>query len=278
MLSGFASLFLHSCIKDDENDPRAIDSSTLPLISTKVSSGITSTTARSGGIITSDGGAPITARGVCWSMSPNPTLLNAHTNDGGGSGTFNSDITGLNIVTTYFVRAYATNLAGTAYGQQDTFTTDLTLLYGTPYAGGLVFYLDTSGEHGLVCAEVDQSDFAPWGCQNVFIPGADGITVGTGQENTDSIVSHCLTSGIAARICDSLVLNGYSDWFLPSRDELQLMYDNLEISGLGNFTNAAYWSSTEMTNVYAWQVVFSTGFSQGTGKSSNALVRAVRKF
>jgi uncharacterized protein (TIGR02145 family) len=76
----------------------------------------------SGGNITSDGGTPVTQRGVCWSTSQNPTTANNSTSDGGGVGNYASNLTGLQAGTTYYVRAYATNSAGTAYGDQLQFT------------------------------------------------------------------------------------------------------------------------------------------------------------
>jgi|GEM_PF-6437008 len=85
---------------------------------------MTSTTAISGGNITSDGGYPVTARGVCWSTNPNPTIANSKTTDGTGKGAFNSSITGLIATTIYYARAYATNALGTFYGNQVTFTTN----------------------------------------------------------------------------------------------------------------------------------------------------------
>ena len=132
--------------------------------------------------------------------------------------------------------------------------------------------------HGLVCANNDQATTAIWGCQTTLIPGADGTAIGTGLQNTLDIIGTCTTSGIAADICDSLVLNGYGDWFLPSKEELKLIYTNLKSNGIGNFSNAPYWSSTEMTSAFAWEVIFNGGFIQGTGKNNNASVRAVRFF
>ncbi|MEA5111941.1 MAG: hypothetical protein VB072_16035, partial [Lentimicrobium sp.] len=73
--------------------------------------------------VLSDGGYDVTARGVCWSTSQNPTITNSHTIDGSGSGAYSSNITGLTASTTYYVRAYATNISGTAYGNQISFTT-----------------------------------------------------------------------------------------------------------------------------------------------------------
>ena len=97
---------------------------TLATLTTTAVSGITTTAAATGGTITSDGGAPITARGIVWSNLPNPTIdLPTQTSDGPGIGTFTSTISGLNPNWDYHVRAYATNSAGTAYGNEITFTT-----------------------------------------------------------------------------------------------------------------------------------------------------------
>ena len=96
----------------------------LPVLTTTAYSNLTTTTASSGGNITSDGGTAVTARGVCWSTSSNPTTsLSTKTSDGTGTGSFPSSITGLTANTTYYVRAYATNTSGTAYGNEISFTT-----------------------------------------------------------------------------------------------------------------------------------------------------------
>jgi hypothetical protein len=95
----------------------------LPTVTTSTISNITQTTATGGGNVTSDGGTPVTARGVCWSTSANPTLSNSYTNDGTGTGSYASNMTGLTANTLYYVRAYATNISGTSYGSQVTFTT-----------------------------------------------------------------------------------------------------------------------------------------------------------
>jgi len=95
---------------------------TIPTINTTVASLITGTTATTGGNITSDGGFTVSARGVCWSTTVNPTISNSKTNDGTGTGVFSSNITGLNPGTTYHIRAYATNSTGTAYGSDINFT------------------------------------------------------------------------------------------------------------------------------------------------------------
>lgn len=104
---------------------------TLPTITTTAVSNINSTTAVSGGNILADGGAPVTARGVCWSTSPNPTIADSITANGSGTGSFTSNITGLTVNSTYYVRAYATNSVGTAYGNEYSFSTPSISLCGT---------------------------------------------------------------------------------------------------------------------------------------------------
>jgi hypothetical protein len=99
---------------------------TTPTVTTTSPSNFTPTTASSGGDVTADGGDPVTARGVCWSTSADPTTADSHTTDGTGTGTFTSSITGLSPGTLYHVRAYATNSVGTSYGDDLTFTTDTT--------------------------------------------------------------------------------------------------------------------------------------------------------
>ncbi len=101
-----------------------VSSPTLPVLTTLSASNITATTADAGGDITDDGGATVTARGVCYSTNPNPTLADNFTTDGTGTGTFVSSITGLTPNVTYYLRAYATNSEGTAYGNEISFTTD----------------------------------------------------------------------------------------------------------------------------------------------------------
>lgn len=100
------------------------DTIKLPLLSTVPIANITFTSATSGGNISSDGNATVTAKGVCWSTSSNPAISDSKTSDGNGMGQFASNITGLTAGNQYFVRAYATNSAGTAYGDEISFSTN----------------------------------------------------------------------------------------------------------------------------------------------------------
>ena len=95
----------------------------LPVVTTQEVREIGATSAVCGGNVTADGGATVTARGVCWSTSQNPTITGFHTTDGNGTGSYTSNMTGLAENTIYYVRAYATNEKGTSYGEEKTFTT-----------------------------------------------------------------------------------------------------------------------------------------------------------
>jgi hypothetical protein len=96
----------------------------LPTVTTSQVTNITQTSATGGGNVTAAGGVTVTERGICWSTNHNPTTSNTHANSGTGTGTFTINMTNLTANTTYYVRAYATNSAGTVYGEQRTFITN----------------------------------------------------------------------------------------------------------------------------------------------------------
>ncbi len=130
----------------------------------------------------------------------------------------------------------------------------------------------------LEAAPSDQSASAPWGCYGTLISGADGTAVGTGEQNTLDIEAGCTTPGTAVDICANLSLGGSSDWFLPSRDELNLMYTNLKVHGVGGFVDFYYWSSSEYDTDYAWNQNFASGGQKSYPKMNATRVRAVRAF
>ena len=123
------------------SDTNVVAGATLPSVTTGVVSNILATTATCGGNVTDDGGATVTARGVCWSTSQNPTVADIHTNDSTGTGVFASNLTNLIPNTIYYVRAYAMNSEGAAYGDEVVFTT-------LPDYSGIIYVTQTgAGTH-----------------------------------------------------------------------------------------------------------------------------------
>ncbi|MEI7981563.1 MAG: FISUMP domain-containing protein, partial [Bacteroidota bacterium] len=246
----------------------------MALVTTTAASNIAQTTATSGGFVINDGGAAVTARGVCYGTSQNPTISDSHTTDGTGTGTFTSTISGLNSSTTYYVRAYATNSVATAYGNQVTCTTTSQFYIGQNYGGGIIFYIDGTGQHGLISSTNDLIGVSNFGCVNTLI-GGTSTAFGTGQANTTLIVNGCSELG-AARRCDELVQNGFNDWFLPAKLELYQMYLKKDL--IGGFTGSWYWSSSENSSVNAWSLGFGTGGYDISAKINGYPVRAIRVF
>ena len=256
----------------------------LPTLSTSTISDINISSASSGGSISNDGGATVSTRGICWSTSSNPTIaLSTKTTDGSGTGGFTSSMTGLSVGTQYYVRAYVTNSAGTAYGNELSFTT-LNLSIGDTYLGGIIAYIlqpgdpgyDVNVPHGLIATPSDLGPGIQWDCVGTPISGADGTAIGTGNQNTIDIMNGCPTAGIAARICGDLVLGGYSDWYLPSKDELNKLY--LNRIAIGVFASSGTWSSSEFDDTNAWYQSFGNGFQGGGWKGGPGSVRPVRAF
>jgi len=161
---------------------------------------------------------------------------------------------------------------------------DTTIAIGQHLQGGIIFYIDSTGNHGLIASLNDQSDGIPWSNGNDTIrTNASGYAIGTGQSNTKIIVNMLGQGRYAAIICEDLVLDGYNDWYLPSSAELNLLY--LHKDTIGGFAQAYYWSSTDMGgSPHAFYAV-NQDLATGSGKMNNLMmkassnhVRAIRSF
>jgi hypothetical protein len=159
-----------------------------------------------------------------------------------------------------------------------------TLSVGDSYQGGKVAYIlkasdpgyDANVSHGLIAASTDQSAGIMWWNGTSSVTGATATAYGTGNANTNTIVASQGAGNYAAKLCGDLVLGGYSDWFLPSKDELFILYTNRIV--IGNFASTSYWSSSEVSTGSAMLDGFSTGIQGSGGKGFLANVRAVRSF
>ncbi|MBP7551975.1 MAG: InlB B-repeat-containing protein [Spirochaetes bacterium] len=170
-----------------------------------------------------------------------------------------------------------------------TTTTTVAPIYNlrdTGPAGGIIFYINpnyqTDGWRYLECAPASTEWTSKvWGGFGTSVNGADGTAIGTGELNTLNIVTQFGDTEVtdyAAKSCYYLEFGGYDDWFLPSRDELNLMYVNLHSQSVGGFGNYDYWSSSETSNIYAWIKDFYSGSQGSYAKDSDCRVRAIRAF
>lgn len=246
----------------------------LPLLTTTVISNIHAVSAASGGDITDEGYSPVTVRGVCWNTNGSPTIADNKTSDGTGTGSFASTLAGLSIGTTYYVRAYATNDHGTAYGNQVSFQSLFDLVAGDAYQGGVVFFVSGTypNQYGKVLTMHGQgTTYIPW-CNTQTNTGATSTT--DGPNNTELIYTNQGTGGsYAAKYCKDYRGGGYSDWYLPAREELVSIWN----SGLFG-SNAYWWTSTQDTIDDAYLVYWPTGGFNVLSKLLNAWACPVRRF
>jgi pectinesterase len=170
----------------------------LPELTTTKASYISTTFATSGGTVTSDGGASVTERGVCWNTAGSPVITDSKTSNGAGSGQFKSSITGLTAGAKYYVRAYATNTAGTAYGVQDTIATLAAKVVPTVTTSSVTSVMTTTANSG--------GNVTAWGGDTVTARGVCWNTTGSPTVN-DSKTANGSDIGQFTSVLSSLLPN-----------------------------------------------------------------------
>ncbi len=144
------------------------------------------------------------------------------------------------------------------------------LTIGQNYLGGNIAYIDASGQHGLIVGPLSNTFSREWGCEGTVI----GAGSNSGATNTQNIVAIC-PDITAAKVCSDLVSGGYDDWYLPSKEELLLIYPNKAALG---FQDNVYWTSSESSNIHAWYIQFLNGYQGTYNKGATFNFRPVRSF
>jgi len=167
-----------------------------------------------------------------------------------------------------------------AVSQSNSSNTVAAFQIGQAYHGGIIYYIDNSGQHGLIVSTSDLLDnnLSPqiiWRKGKNVVTGATGVDVGTGVSNTQKIVAAFGTPGhYAALLCYKYKSGTFTDWYLPSKKELNLLYQQKAVLGI----SGQYWSSSEASLGKAWDQDFQTGVQFRDRKSFTLNVRAVSSF
>ncbi len=213
---------------------------------------------------------------VYFGTEPDPPIVAEGISD------FSYDPGAVELNTTYYWKITAHDDQGhSTEGEVWDFATQQ-LQVGDGFGGGIVAYIFEPGDpgyvegevHGLIAAPEDLGE-AEWGCYGTTI-GGTGTGIGAGAANTAAILAGCSEAGIAAKICNDLVLYGFDDWFLPSKDELNILYLNKDI--IGGFESEYYWSSSEVSHEYSRVQHLNNGHQAFINKNYTCRLRAVRVF
>lgn len=280
-LNRFGKTGLSGMLPNGQNAP-----TTLPAIPTASNLALSGTTANLNVVMPFYDGANTTI-GVCWATSPNPTIANARSSSQFLGSSVSANLTGLTNGTTYYARPYATNALGTTYGTEISFSH---LAIGMSFRGGKVAYIYQpsdpgyiAGEvHGIIAANGDLG-LGNFGCNGTVL-GATATALGTGATNTVTIITACPTAAAASKANNYSVVDGgvtYSDWYLPSINELRKLWESRV--AVGGYATVRYWSSTESVVIplgSAQVIIFNTGLITDAYSKNNSTpnVRAIRYF
>ena len=308
---------VYSCNKDGSAVPPPVPTVKKPVVTfslSTITSGIdtiSDTYIVVRGFLADTGHASITDHGFIVSLdtanlisgqsSTSPNIIKKSLGVKTGVGGFSAKITGLTKGTRYSIASYATNSAGTGYSTDSLvnkidikFTTKNPLKIGDIYGGGIVAYLmqpgdttyDVNVQHGLIVANVNQSNYSAWvNTPQINIVSCNALRNGllNGKANTDSIIKYYQSPIVsAASIARGYKGGNYTDWYLPNKDELNIIYLNrIAIGGLN--TTAYYWTSSELDNTptykfAAWAQFFYNGLQGFANKTNPFYVRAIRAF
>lgn len=229
----FFFFFLHIFILSCKKDKNFQEDISLPTLTTEAITSITPDFAVSGGNINSDGGAAVTARGVCWGTSSAPDILNSHTTDGTGIGLFTSNLSGLVSGNTYYVRAYATNSAGTAYGNEISFTTPANIYVGgsKPLGSNPAA---TVWKNGIPTSYTNGNTFA--GIEAIFVSNGDVYAVGYETEAT--MVAKIWKNGVPSTLSNTSNSASAKSIFIKGTDVYVSGYERVS-----NVTQAKLWKN-----------------------------------
>jgi hypothetical protein len=285
-----ANLYIESC----EGKITLIECTNVPIIKILNVSNISNSEIDINSEIDYKGSDQITSSGICWGLSPEPDVNNSKILNSQSNNVFSLKIINLIPNTTYHVRSFVTTENDVYYSNSFIVKTlDMIYEVGEKFQGGIIGYIYNEGDpgyiqgekHGFIVTENDLSQGIIWYngsyCCKTF---ANESLIGSAARNTNKIINVQGQGNYAAMLCDNLLLNGYSDWYLPTVDEVK--YLNVYNFKLNNFSGL-YWTSTEFNagwnfiRVYSKNWITNNDINTGYGsRAKNQLlkVRAIRYF
>ena len=284
-----AGLFITvSCTKDDDKNPLSPDVDSTPI------SVVFQSAVQSGGI---SGTNETTGLTLTFDVDPTTLAASDITVTGATKGTLSGTgttrslaISSITVANGETVSVSITSPSGYSIsGSPITAVVYRAPYIGMDYQGGKIAYIFQPGDpgyvsgqtHGLIASIADLTNAIQWYNGSYTTTSATGIVLGTGQANTTAIVANQGAGSYAAQLCDDYTNDAtgtgvYSDWFLPSKDELNKLYINKAV--VGGFADVNYWSSSESSAYYAWTQGFGNGYQSYLYKNYVVRVRAVRAF